>query len=284
MMRSFSTSFHKPQRYPVPQPRRSPHPVHNHWQPHGRARFAVGTTEKKMSPFAVMQTVVAGMMAMLVAGCANAIPSSGVHLSVHPSTVAHPKPIGVVEDGWHTELLLPATEAESSLSDIRPWFPKEKYLIFGWGNRYYYMARDPGWLSGLDALFPSSSVMLIQGLSENPQKVFPPDIHIRWLCISGAGLAHMDAYLAGYLRGGGPNGGLIELRHGPWAHSWFFASTGTYDAFHTCNTWTARALHIAGLPVGSQGVVFADQVVSEVATLHRCTLPGAPVSHATRHK
>ncbi len=284
MMRSFSTSFHKPQRYLVPQPRLFSHSVHNHWLPCGRTRFAVGPTKKKMSPFAVVRAVVAGIIAVSVAGCANAIPSSGAPLSVHPSIAAYPKLIGVVEDGWHTELLLPATEVDSSLSDIRHWFPKAKYLIFGWGNRYYYMARDPGWLSGLDALFPSSSVILIQGLSKNPQKIFSPDIHIRWLCISGTGLAHMDTYLAGYLRGGGPKGGLIELGHGPWAHSWFFASTGTYDALHTCNTWTAQALRIAGLPISSQGVVFADQIDSEVAQLHSCTSSGAPLSYTTRHQ
>ncbi len=222
-----------------------------------------------MSLSARLQVIVAGMLAGLVAGCANAIPSSGVHLSVHSPIAAHPKSIGVVDDGWHTELILPATEVESSLPEIRPWFPKAKYLVFGWGNRYYYMARRPGWLSGLDALFPSTSVMLIQGLSVNPQKVFPPDIHIRWLCIPGTGLAHMDAYLADYLQAG-PKGGLRELRRGPWAYSWFFASTGTYDAFHTCNTWTAAALKFAGLPVSDKGVMLAGQVMSEVRPLRSC--------------
>ncbi|MHB0887352.1 DUF2459 domain-containing protein [Acidithiobacillus sp.] len=42
---------------------------------------------------------------------------------------------------------------------------------------------------------------------------------------------------------------------------------GTYDAFYTCNTWTATALHIAGLPVDPQGVLFARQVMSAIQRL-----------------
>lgn len=232
---------------------------------------------------ALLRTALGTMIAGLVAGCANAPSSPHGPLSAHPPISSRPMSIGVVDEGWHTGLILPAADVDPSLPEIRPWFPGAKYLVFGWGNRRYYMATHPGWLLGLKALFPSSSVMLIQGLAENPQKVFLPDVRIRWFCITGTGLAHINAYLADYLQAG-PKGGLRELHRGPWANSWFFASTGTYDALHTCNTWTARTLRIAGLPVHSKGVVFAGQVVSEVATLHRCTSPDTAISHATGHQ
>lgn len=238
--------------------------------------------ERSLS-FALLQAAVAGMMAGLVAGCANALPSPGVPQSIPSPISAHPLPIGVVDEGWHTGLILPAADIDSSLPGIRKWFPGAKYLLLGWGNRRYYMATHPGWLLGLKALFPSSSVILIQGLAENPQNAFLPDARIRWLCISRAGMAHMDAYLADYLQTG-PKGGLRKLRHGPWADSWFFASTGTYDALHTCNTWTARALHIAGLPVNSEDVIFAGQVAAEVAALPSCVLPDAAKVHFGGYK
>jgi hypothetical protein len=41
----------------------------------------------------------------------------------------------------------------------------------------------------------------------------------------------------------------------------FYAARGTYDAFDTCNTWTAGMLHDGGLPVSSAGVVFPGQVM-----------------------
>ncbi|MFP6560573.1 DUF2459 domain-containing protein [Paraburkholderia sp. B3] len=38
-----------------------------------------------------------------------------------------------------------------------------------------------------------------------------------------------------------------RLADGPYPGSLYFAARGTYDALHTCNTWTARALRSAGL-------------------------------------
>lgn len=209
------------------------------------------------------------LLAALLSGCVRAMPSPSIPLSPPTATriSALPVSIAVVDEGWHTGLMLPATAVDASLPEIRQWFPHASYLLFGWGNRRYYMAAHPGLMTGLGALFPSSSVMLIQGLSGNPQKILLPDVRIFRLCISQTHMAHLDQYLAGYLQAG-PQGGLMDLKPGPWPDSWFFASPKTYDAFHTCNTWTMRALHFAGLPVHSQGVIFSQQVVSAMERLH----------------
>jgi hypothetical protein len=39
----------------------------------------------------------------------------------------------------------------------------------------------------------------------------------------------------------------------------FYDSTGTNKLIHTCNTWTAEVLRVAGLPVTAAGIVFAAQ-------------------------
>jgi hypothetical protein len=54
---------------------------------------------------------------------------------------------------------------------------------------------------------------------------------------------------------------------GPYPESVFYASTGTYNLSHTCNTWTAEALHVTGLPVSVTGVVFAAQVLDQLPPL-----------------
>ena len=41
----------------------------------------------------------------------------------------------------------------------------------------------------------------------------------------------------------------------------------TYNLGHTCNTWTVEALHVAGLPVTTSGVVFAGQVLDQLPPL-----------------
>src|SRR5205823_10778951 len=56
-----------------------------------------------------------------------------------------------------------------------------------------------------------------------------------------------------------PGGRPHRIAAGPYPQSLFYAATGTYDAMHTCNTWTAEGLQIAGLPVSAAGIVFADQ-------------------------
>ncbi|MHB8346190.1 MAG: DUF2459 domain-containing protein [Acidiferrobacterales bacterium] len=213
------------------------------------------------------------MAASLLAGCASAAPRSQL---VPPDTVrpAHARrdaptmSIGVVDDGWHTGLILPATELGFSLAGLRHRFAHAKYLVFGWGNRRFYEAAGPGVGMAVTSLFPSASVVFVQGVARRAQ-LAPPGATVHWLCISRAGLRGLDAFLDGYFRKE-PRGRPADARAGSAPHGEFFASTGTYDAFHTCNTWTAETLHSAGLPVRATGVIFASQVMSEIRPLRAC--------------
>jgi hypothetical protein len=44
----------------------------------------------------------------------------------------------------------------------------------------------------------------------------------------------------------------------------FYAAQSEYNLFHTCNAWTADALHEAGLPISGDNVIFSGQVMSRV--------------------
>lgn len=65
----------------------------------------------------------------------------------------------------------------------------------GWGNQNFYMANHPAQGMAIAALFPSSSVVFVEGLSEHPKNALPPDIHLRWVCVSRTGVWRLDAYL-----------------------------------------------------------------------------------------
>ena len=54
------------------------------------------------------------------------------------------------------------------------------------------------------------------------------------------------------------DGTAVRLADGPYPGSVFYAGSETYDAFHTCNTWTAPLLHDAGFPVNAR-VLFAGE-------------------------
>ena len=54
----------------------------------------------------------------------------------------------------------------------------------------------------------------------------------------------------------------VRLERGLYGASWFYAAHGTYHLFNTCNTWVARALRAAELPVTPTGVITAGGVIS----------------------
>ena len=62
------------------------------------------------------------------------------------------------------------------------------------------------------------------------------------------------------------DGTALRLADGPYVGSVFYASNETYDAFHTCNTWTALLLREAGFPMDPH-VLFADQVMRQVSVI-----------------
>lgn len=228
--------------------------------------------------------VVSAVAAAVLAGCAGGLPAPGAPRAAQarpPATAGGAETsVAIVHEGWHTGLVLPAKALGSSRLGLRPWFPDARYLVFGWGDRSFYMAPHPGAATALSALFPSASVLYIRGLRNKPRTAFPRVGELHWVCVSSGELSRLAVYLNAYLRKRS-TGSPIELGTGPLPDSRFFASTGTYDAFRTCNTWTTAALAFAGLPVSANGVVFAGQAMSEVGSLPACrrknAAPPAPV-------
>ena len=166
--------------------------------------------------------------------------------------------IYVLRGGWHTELALPLQLIDSLLSGLKSDFPGARYLVFGWGARDYYMAQNPGIAEATRALSPGPAVMLVMALpsapSENAFVVF----------VSRQGVARLSRWLWNELAKA-PGEEPQRVAAGPHPQSVFYAGTGSYDASHTCNTWTAEALRVARLPVNAAGIVFADQVTAQLA-------------------
>ena len=208
------------------------------------------------------------ILSFLISGCSGGLNISSKSIPKLQSGLAKiDEPVGVIDEGWHTGLILSTNELNQSLSILKDWFPKNtKYFVFGWGNRKYYMSSNPGLWTGLKALFPSKSVMFVQGLSENPKQIFSNSVKIRWIYFSQIELQRLDIYIWDYLTKNS-KGRLIALKKGLSGHSYFFASPGIYDAFYTCNTWTLHALHFSGLPINDEAVIFSSQVMSEISTL-----------------
>jgi uncharacterized protein (TIGR02117 family) len=171
----------------------------------------------------------------------------------------------VISGGRHTELGLPAGAISGPLAALKSEFPSARYLIFGWGARDYYMARNPGMADILRALAPGPAVMLIIPL-KMPPKTFFGASNTLIVHVSRDAIERLSELLWSFLA---PDDEAAPRRigTGPYPESVFYASTGTYNLSHTCNTWTAEALRVAGLPVSAAGVVFANQVLDQVQPL-----------------
>jgi uncharacterized protein (TIGR02117 family) len=169
--------------------------------------------------------------------------------------------IYVVERGWHTDIGLPVDEIAGPLATLERGFPGVRFVVFGFGERAYYMARRTGSAELLTAMFPSKSAILMTALSASPIEAFA-DQRVVELHLPQDAVDRIANRISQVLETG-PDGSAVRLGDGPYPGSVFFASTETYDLVNTCNTWTAALLHDAGLPIDPQ-VLLADQVMQQV--------------------
>jgi len=170
--------------------------------------------------------------------------------------------IFVISGGWHTELGLSLGAISGPLAALKPGFPGARYLVFGWGARDYYMANKADIGDLLRAAAPGPAVMLVIPL-EIPAEAFFGASNVFVLPAAREGIQRLSEFVWDYLavdKEGPPR----RIGAGPYPQSVFYASTGTYNLGHTCNTWTAEALRVAGLPVSAAGVVFAGQVLDQL--------------------
>ncbi len=207
-----------------------------------------------------------GLVAVLVTllflafgGCAQ--PLLPLPAETEPGT----ETVYLITGGWHTDICLSVDAISGPLAAFGKADPGAKYLVFGWGQRDYYMASDPGLGDLLRAASPGPAVMLIIPLRHNPLEAFGRT-NAMAIPVSPEGLASLSAYLWREIQkdaGGVPQ----PITAGPHPDSRFYASTSVYDLTRNCNRWTAEALRIAGVPIRTEGIIFASDVVEQVLRL-----------------
>ncbi len=126
------------------------------------------------------------------------------------------------------------------------------------------MARNEGSGEMLAALLPSKSAILMTALNAPPTEAFA-DHEVVTLHLPPADVARIVARLWDGLEKHA-DGSAVRLADGPYVGSVFYAATETYDAFHTCNTWTALVLRDGGVPMNTH-VLFAGQVMQQVSRI-----------------
>lgn len=211
--------------------------------------------------------VVIGCLLALAVGAAM-VACQPVPTIVPPSEPkAGPKAGGiaiyVTSNGWHTGIAVARASLPAGVIPETADFPEAPYLEFGWGDAEYYPAPRPTLGMALGAAIgPNPAIVHLIGLPAHPRQVFPKS-EVVDLGLSPEGFQKLVRYLdATFARDGAER----ARPSAPGLHSFslFYPATGKFSLFNTCNTWAARGLAAAGVPIDPSGVVRAEELMVQI--------------------
>lgn len=174
-----------------------------------------------------------------------------------------PRSMYVVRHDWHTGVVVKVADIAPDLWPDVADFPEANYLALGWGDRDFYRAVQAGVGTLVRAAVNSpASVLLVIGIVHDVPGYFP-HADILEIPLSQRAVDALARFVqATYKRG--TAGQPLPLGPGRnHRRSMFYLAEGNYSLFNTCNSWTAKALQAAGLPISTtiraSGVMDAAQ-------------------------
>jgi uncharacterized protein (TIGR02117 family) len=174
--------------------------------------------------------------------------------------------IYVINYAWHTGIVLARRDLPAGRIPEAEDFPDAAYLEFGWGDRKYYPARDPGIGQALAAgLIPTDSVVQVAGLPRSPQDYYA-SAEVHAFPVTSSGILNLVEQLhAVFDRDDKERADVLHISASERMR--YYPAHGRFHLFNTCNTWTARKLAAAGLPISAGGVITAEQLMRRVRRL-----------------
>ncbi|MDA1324915.1 MAG: DUF2459 domain-containing protein [Proteobacteria bacterium] len=176
--------------------------------------------------------------------------------AVFAADVRAQRQIFVASNGWHSAIFISRAAIPGDANPVAADFPAALFLGFGWGDADYFPNRDPGILTLLSAaLQPTPSVLHVTGLPTHPRDAFPKD-EVIGLKVSADGFRALLRFInAAFSRDGA--GRVIVHAPGLHSYSTFYRATGEFHLFNNCNSWTARGLAAAGIPIDADSILRA---------------------------
>ena len=185
-----------------------------------------------------------------------------------PPETAPGEPVYVVSNGWHTGVVVEGERLPPGRWPQRAAFGRHRYLEVGWGDRDAYLADriTPG-LAFRAAFASRGSALLVAAFDEPIPERFR-GIEVVELRLSARAL---DG-LAGFIEAShtaDADGRPVRIASGWTGSSAFYLARGRFHILNTCNSWTARALQAAGLPLWPALTLTAHHLMQQVAPLGR---------------
>ena len=166
----------------------------------------------------------------------------------------------VVDHGWHTDLVLPATALRGSLHSFRDRFPGMRFLLMGFGRRTFMTAPVTDLADLLIGPLPGRGALLVAALSAPPDQAYSDGTEARLPLDEPAAHRLSDFLWRSFrLHDDAPS----VIAPGFFPGSLFFDATPGYSGLYTCNGWTADALHAAGLSPSAPlfAALFSSQIM-----------------------
>lgn len=199
---------------------------------------------------------------VIAAGCAQLEASRFAAAAPAPGTHS----VFVVGYTYHAGILVRTRDVPHGAWPVQRDFPQVEYLELGWGDREYYPRDDPGVLLALRALLvPTRSTVNVIGVND-PRDRARLGAEVIELHVPAAGFAHLVTFV-GETFERDAEGHPIAIARGRLQEGRFYASPRTFHALENCNTWVARALAAAGVPVEAEGTVTAGALLRQVRRL-----------------
>lgn len=183
--------------------------------------------------------------------------------------------IYLVYEKWHTSIFIPAEVVERQSRFFSDIAVQKKYMRFGFGDGDYFTGKSKSFFTGAKALVSSDySAMQVLDYWQDPYADLPQDSKLV-LMITDASMKKLIRYIDDSVE--------LNERDKPIAlmayddnTGYFFKGKKSYGLFSNCNTWSSRALQLAGLPIRSRFKLTAKSVFDQakvIADYQAETLP-----------
>lgn len=208
------------------------------------------------------------LLCLLLSACATRPEAAHAESRISCSE-SKPHRLYVTNHGWHTGLVIDAGTLIGHIGALGLRFPEARFIEVGWGDAGFYQAEEISAGLALKALaWPSKSVMHLVGFTRSPADYFDQSEVIE-LSLGASQMASLLAFIASSFDTSARQG-IQATRPGIYGDSQFYMSVGTYSLFNTCNNWTARALHKAGLNISPAFKMTASSVMGALRDLPVC--------------
>lgn len=174
------------------------------------------------------------------------------------------KTIWITGNGWHTGIILQSDLVPSTLKFLLSEFSTQPYVEIGWGDREFYQSSGYSWIKGIKALFFSSGAVLhVSGLNHSEFLSLLKGTLIT-VQISDTAFQKLIGHIIDTVTLNASHEAVV-LGNSLYGKGHYYAASGDFSIFHTCNSWTAAALQSADCAISQ--VIKASSLIAELQKL-----------------